>query len=410
MTAPAWLADPALTRIWHILRTRLEERGLRPAGRVVLTGLSRAERHAAASLVGRPVTGSRLVLDLAVLDAGLAARSGMDGLAAVLEVVTGGPLRDRPAHRSARATARAAPMLAARDLLPDTPWREEWLDGIRRSGLLARATDPMAAITTAAAVLDRLGSGPVATSRTELAAIVAGGAHELDDGTTAAALVLRGLAVQAGEPAPATPAQRRALWERFGVRVDAVSSTCLTLALRATGGGVATRLGLAADDGDPVHLTSWELRRCTLVVPRSVLVCENPRVLEAVAERHGGQVPVVCTSGQPTLVVLDVLRALAGAELRYHGDFDWPGIGIANRLIAEAGVVPWQMGAEDYLAAPTPARLPLTGTPTEPTWDAELGAAMRRHGTAIHEEAVLEALLAACDTSSVPDGARQTRG
>jgi Protein of unknown function C-terminus (DUF2399) len=34
-------------------------------------------------------------------------------------------------------------------------------------------------------------------------------------------------------------------------------------------------------------------------------------------------VPVVFTSGQPALIVLDVLASLRGAALRYHGDFDW---------------------------------------------------------------------------------------
>ena len=90
-----------------------------------------------------------------------------------------------------------------------------------------------------------------------------------------------------------------------------------------------------------------------------MLVCENPRVLEAVAERFGGRLPVVCTSGRPALVVLDVLRGLSGAELRYHGDFDWPGVMIANRLVAEVGVMPWRMGADDYTAALGPSGLPL---------------------------------------------------
>jgi uncharacterized protein (TIGR02679 family) len=184
------------------------------------------------------------------------------------------------------------------------------------------------------------------------------------------------------------------LWERFGVRVDLVSTTCLTLGLRAAG-AVAPRLDLAADAGDPVHLTPWDLRRCVLDPPTSVLVCENPRVLEAVAERFGGRVAVVCTSGQPALVVLDVLRGLAGAQLRFHGDFDWPGIAIANRLVAEAGVVPWHMAADDYIGALGQARLPLVGAPAEPVWDPELGAAMRHHGVAVHEEAVLGDLLAA---------------
>jgi uncharacterized protein (TIGR02679 family) len=265
--------------------------------------------------------------------------------------------------------------------------------------VLGRARHPVAAVHGAADVLDRLegtaSAAPVPVSRTELAAAVLGEAHALDDGRTVAALVLRALAAQAGEVPPVTTAERRGLWERFGVCTDAVSTTCLTLGLRATGGPVAARLALAAESGDPVHLTPWDLRRCRLDVPDRVLVCENPRVLEAVAERFGGVVPTVCGSGQPALVVVDVLRGLAGAELPYHGDFDWPGIAIANRLLREFGASPWRMGADEYLAGLRPAAGQLTGMPVEPTWDAELGAVMRHNGTAVHEEAVLSDLLAA---------------
>jgi uncharacterized protein (TIGR02679 family) len=389
----SWLADPALVRIWRVLRRRLEDRGLRAEGRVVLTGLSREERHAASALVGRPVTTARLTVDLAALDAALARRSDAGGLRAVLEDVTGAALVDRTARRAQRAVDREAPYVLARELVGDAAWVPGWLDGVRHSGVLARTADPVAAVRHAAQALARL---PAAIARTELAAAVGGGAHALDDGSAAAALVLRGLAAQLGEPPPVTTAQRRALWERFGVQVDLVSTTCLTVGLRAAGAGsVAARLALAADAGDPVHLTAWDLRRSTLCVPDVVLVCENPRVLEALAEQHGGRVAVVCTSGRPALVVVDVLRALAGAQLRYHGDFDWPGVAIANRLVAESGVTPWRMGAADYLGALRGPRLPLSGTPVEPVWDAELGAAMRHHGVAVHEEAVLEGLVAA---------------
>jgi uncharacterized protein (TIGR02679 family) len=385
-----WFVDPALSRIWAVLRERIEARGLRAEGRVVLTGLTREERHAASAMVGRPVTASRLTIDLADLDAWLAERSGVGGLIAVVESITGTPLVDRRKRRAQRVADREAPFVLARSLLAGEPWLEPWIDDVRRSGALSRTADPDLAVRHAAAVLARL---PTATSRTELATAVGGNAHALDDGTAAAALVLRALAAQSGELPPTTTAERRDLWERFGVRVDLVSTTCLTLGLRATG-AIAARLDLAADAGDPVHLTAWDLRRCVLDPPTSVLVCENPRVLEAVAERFGGRVAAVCTSGQPALVVLDVLHALAGAHLRYHGDFDWPGIAIANRLAAEAGVVPWHMGADDYLGALGEARLPLAGAPAEPVWDAELGAAMRHHGLAVHEEAVLGDLLA----------------
>ncbi|MGH3568573.1 MAG: TIGR02679 family protein [Pseudonocardia sp.] len=399
---PAWLTDPALARVWAVLRERLEARGLRTAGRIVVTGLSREERHAVSALAGRPVMTSRLTLDLADLDAALAQRSGIGGLRAVVETITGAALRDRPGLRAERIADREAPYVVARELVETDPvlagasWRDEWLDGVRRAGVLARTADPTSAVRHAVAVLHRLLSAEASASRTELAAATAGGAHGLDDGSAVAVLVLRALAAQAGEPVPMSTAARRELWERFGVRVDAVSTTCLTLGLRGTDqGSVTARLALAADAGDPVHLTPWDVRRCVLAVPRTVLVCENPRVLEAAAERYGGRLPVVCTSGQPALVVLDVLRALADAERRYHGDFDWPGVAIANRLIAEVGVVPWRMGAGDYLAALGPVRLPLSGAPVDPVWDAELGAAMRHHGVAVHEEAVLEKLLTA---------------
>jgi uncharacterized protein (TIGR02679 family) len=389
----SWVDDPALRRVWEVLRGRLEKRGLRAEGLVVLTDLTREERHAAAGLVGRPVTDARCRIDLAELDSVLAARSGVGGLLAVLERVTGAPLKDRPGDRARRAAEREAPFARARTLMPDTPWLAGWLEGIRRAGLLSRATDPETAVRHAAAVLERL---PASTSRTELAAATAGSAHALDDGRTVAALVLRALAAQRGEPPPATPTARRELWESAGVRVDMVSTTCLTLGLGAAGdGSVPARLRLAADAGDPVHLTPWDVRRCKVTAPATVLVCENPRVLEAMAERHGSRHPVVCTGGQPALVVVDVLRALAPARLRYHGDFDWPGIAIANRLIAEVGVVPWRMASSDYLAAMPHAAQPLAGPPVEPRWDPELGAAMRHHSIAIHEEAVLADLIEA---------------
>lgn len=96
-----------------------------------------------------------------------------------------------------------------------------------------------------------------------------------------------------------------------------------------------------------------------------------------------------------------VVVATSGARLAYNGDFDWPGIAIANRLVDLVGVRPWRMGVENYLAGvaglarSAGGGLVLAGREVESVWDAELGAAMRTHALAVHEETLLGALLAA---------------
>ena len=56
---------------------------------------------------------------------------------------------------------------------------------------------------------------------------------------------------------------------------------------------------------------------------------------------------------------------------------------MTNQLIAMFGAQPWGMSADDYLDSP--ARLPLVGSEVAPAWDADLGAAMRHRGLAVHE-------------------------
>jgi uncharacterized protein (TIGR02679 family) len=410
LTVPDWLADPALARLWDAARGRLERSHLVPTGRIVLSELQRAERHAIGDLLARPIVADRVTVDLAQLDEVLARRSPYRGLAAVVAAVTGRPLHDRRAQRSAATAAREAPLTLMRELLAreaafaEITWGEAWLAGIRRSGLLSRAADPVQparqAVTALAEVLP---PGAVVTSRTELAARLTGSAHGLDDGTIVAQLVLRALALDAGSGPPGTAGARRDLWERYGVNADTVSSTCLVVGVLADGDQpVAQRLRLAAEAGDPVHITPRDLRSLCPARHGRVLVCENPRVLEAMADRFGGGVPAVCTSGQPRLVTLELLRRMgrAGAALQYHGDFDWPGLAIANRLITEVGAQPLLMGAADYQAAARSGRavLDLTGGPVTASWDPALTTAMARLGVAVHEEAVLGELLT-CLTS-----------
>jgi uncharacterized protein (TIGR02679 family) len=150
-----------------------------------------------------------------------------------------------------------------------------------------------------------------------------------------------------------------------------------------------------ADLGLITHLTVHELQRAQTLTSPSELVhaCENPQVLQQLAAA-GVDRPVICTSGNP---------AAAGSLLvdrvtvRYHGDFDWPGIAIARRIIAR-GATPWRLRYDDYLEAtarlPADHRLALTGRPETTPWDARLQTVMIATDVAVHEEAIVDLLLA----------------
>ncbi|MBC7560681.1 MAG: DUF2399 domain-containing protein, partial [Dermatophilaceae bacterium] len=63
-----------------------------------------------------------------------------------------------------------------------------------------------------------------------------------------------------------------------------------------------------------------------------------------------------------------------------------------NWLISRRSVEPWRMSAADYLAAPGGG--PLTGREVATPWDPALATAMRERGHAVHEERVVDVLLA----------------
>ena len=394
-----------LRRLWVVAAERLQRNGLDPRGRVVLAGLDRDERHAIAGLLGRPVPDDRVTLDLGALDRRLR-ESGGSGLVATVERMHG-PLVDRTGQRQARVDARARVWLAGREALAAAGlagawWVEAWLDDVRRAGALGRLAPERAAseLTTAVSCAGELPvvRGEPVCARGDLASRVAGSAHALDDGTVLASLVLRAAAAMSRTDYPTTAAGRRAMWRAVGVLTDEVSTTALTMGLRTVGSDSWLDDRTAARWES--HLTGRDLRRIALRAPPVVFVCENPRVLEAALD-GGSPAAVVCTQGQPSVVVTTLLRMLrdGGATLRYHGDFDWPGITIANGLMAGHGCEPWQLAAADYEAAlarlaAMVRELPALGAPpVVASWDAELSAAMTRAGRAVHEELVLDELL-----------------
>jgi uncharacterized protein (TIGR02679 family) len=409
-----WLTGPGLTRLWQGARKRLESNGVQATGSLRLTAMNAQERNDLSLLLGKPLTGAAVTIRLDVLDARLRASAAGLGLRQTLEEI-GPPLADRRAARADVAARREqvwSSLASSLDASPltDQEWPRQWYDLLRRAGV-PRGVTPEAAIWTlqqAVQVLTAL-LGPEGPERNgtrgrgELAAMTTGSAHGLDDGTWLARLVQRGVALAHGTEFPDDAAGRRALWRLVSVTPDEVSSTVLTYGLRPDGGGWRERaLRERADHHAEVHVTPRDLHDLRLQLPAATLIhiCENPRVVEAAADAACVQ-PLVCTSGSAATVVITLLDALAatGCRFAYHGDFDWPGIALANRVIRRYEARPWRMGTADYehLAARSQAegipQLALDGQPVDADWDPDLAPAMTALGVALHEEATLELLV-----------------
>ncbi|MFD8967882.1 TIGR02679 family protein [Streptomyces sp. NPDC059568] len=406
-----WLTGPGLTRLWGAVRKRLEGNGVQATGSLQLTAVSAQERNDLSLLLGKPLTGADVTVRLDALDGRLRTSAAGLGLREVVEEL-GPPLTDRRAARAGVAAQRRYVWASLTSSLDASPlagqeWTRQWYDVLRRTGVPKGVTPEAAVRTLQQAVqiltvlLDPERTGT--RGRGELAATATGSAHGLDDGTWLARLVQRGVALAHGTGLPGNAAGRRALWRLVSVTPDEVSSTVLTYGLRPIGGGWREEsLRERSAHHAETHLTPRDLLGLRLQLPAATVIhiCENPRVVEAAADAACTR-PLVCTSGSAATVVLTLLDALAttGCHFAYHGDFDWPGIALANRIIRRYEALPWRMGAEDYerLAAHSQAegipQLPLDGRPVDANWDPDLAPAMTALGVALHEEATLDLLV-----------------
>jgi uncharacterized protein (TIGR02679 family) len=318
-------------------------------------------------------------------------------------------------------TAERAAILAERQRLLDKAitgvgftavQAQEFVAGVRAAGLLTRAGSEAGAVLvrfgaaltelSGSGVLKQLGEVEPTWLLGEFAFRFTGTSHGFDDGTTESNLMMRALAVLSGTLVPVNPEDRRRLWAFAGVSTDEVSGTAMTWRFRPDGTDAwSAMMRDRANLGVVTHLTVQELKVAAGVRLAArgteVFACENPQVLQAAASA-GVRVPVLCLSGQGSAAAWTVLRQLLedGVVVRYHGDFDWPGIGIARRVYL-AGGKPWRMGSEDYLVALTVTtereRLD-EGQPTGTDWDPRLAVVMAEEDAVAHEESVISVLLA----------------
>jgi uncharacterized protein (TIGR02679 family) len=406
-------------RLFDAARRSLERTGGDLSRTVTVKTPDDAERRAIIGITGqyRPEGVGVLVVRLADVDEAVREATGVD-LSRLLEQM-GPMLRDRPAERQRLTEGREDALRAAeKSRLSTRGWFQSWLAELSADGTLTRLVNSGEPdqLRNAVRVLEwveqrmDIKAGP--TQLAELAATITGDTKTLNHGTTLATLVLRALAFRLGADRPKTTEDRRDLWDRSGIIVDDLASRVLVLNLTADGAGLGEWLTSARALGTPFYVTLHQLVTLPITVRPGVLVhvCENPAVLRRAAAELGPVAsPLLCTEGQPSTAFhrLAKVVAAAGGRLRYHGDFDWPGVGIAGAVIARHGARPWHFGAPDYERAVRATgpdnQVSLAGTAQATPWDPALARAMSALNQVVYEESVADSLIA--DLSKPPFGA-----
>jgi uncharacterized protein (TIGR02679 family) len=398
------LGGDAFATLRKRLRRHFErEKADRARGVFRLSAVSPHEYEALASLMGRPLRyASSIQVDVEAIDRALRRANIAVSLRAALQRLDG-PIVHLASARDAARSRWSAVAAASRHT-----GLARYLGTATGLGVLKRLSqqDPIVAARLrerADAVLARLPAEGL--PRAQLAAETLGDAHALDGGQPTATLVLAVWRQGDGssdlyEDIIGDDGHRegpaRDVWARAGVLVNELARPVLFLNM-PTGGA-----DLAVASGEPSYASLRMLLRSPpswAVAGRDVYLCENPNVIAIAADRLGARcAPMACTDGMPAAAQRTLLAHLAkaGARLNYHGDFDWPGLRIANLVIGAYGARPWRLGAADYVSAveASPCReLRLSGLPVVAAWDAALAAAMLDRGVAIPEEGVVALLL-----------------
>ncbi|MBL1259873.1 MAG: TIGR02679 family protein [Thiotrichaceae bacterium] len=425
---------PELTRLIDRLQSRFE-RGI-DSPTLTLPDPELTERRAIASLLGRPIGSGRSIrINIIDLERVIQRAELAPDLRAAIEQLRG-PLKNLADEKATEqqtwqtvfesvAIEIKAVEVKATDIKETAATQlgiNTWLDKLRQEGLLKRLAkgNPDNATTLlqqAMSVIRQLpGQGQTLST---LAANTLGDAHALDSGRPVATLVKRAIQQidQAANQSKDQEENERELWASARILVGgAITSTALVLNLPVSGSSFTDNIiHQAAQHGQPLWLTLRQLIRDSAqwqVNGRTIYICENPAVVAAAAERLGTEcAPLICTYGQPSAALNHLLKQLqnSGARLMYHGDFDWPGITIANIIMRRFGAKPWHFDAAAYQVSlqenplgnrHTAGKMELTGKLVNAEWDSALTTAMKAKKIAIPEERVLEFLLASLKESS----------
>jgi uncharacterized protein (TIGR02679 family) len=407
------LGGESLTSLRKRLRQRFERAVVEGAVEGFrISNLTHDEHAALASLLGRSARfSSSIRVDVRAIDAAMQRAGIATSLCEALEQLDG------PIVHAATARAKLEAVWSNVADGCHHPNLAKFLRTPLGSGLLKRLSNRVPEVATqllcrAEAVLRLLPANGM--TRAQLAASVLGDAHALDSGQATATIILavcRRVMAPALEVEEARPDRQhrsnppyemreertRDVWARVGVLVNELARPAMYLNLPKLDDGRSTQAL-----GEPGYVSL----RCLVRSPpswavsgRSVFVCENPNLLAIAADELGARcAPMVCTDGMPGAAQRTLLTQLAraGAHLRYHGDFDWPGVRIGNHVMRQCAAKPWRFGAAEYttsVQSGTCTGHSLEGPAVIASWDEALTSAMETYQLAIAEEGIAVSLL-----------------
>lgn len=193
-----------------------------------------------------------------------------------------------------------------------------------------------------------------------LSAEITGDPHYFDNTRTAGRLLLKGLACTAGMPESKSAEEEKAVYAKFGIEPDSVSSMTAAVGIRLYKTDMLEHpaFKIFADTGEICLISMANLMEISGANAdgKTVIAVENPMVFTALsgaAAEYG--CGLICTSGQLKTSGIRLLQMLAesGCKILYAGDFDPEGLQIADKILcrfSEYDVHVWHMSAEDYNA------------------------------------------------------------
>jgi len=403
------LGSPDLAQLRQRLRRRFEDESNLPT-HVRLPNLMPHERTALAALTGAATRATNsFTLDVATADAMLVDAGLATSLRNALEQLDG-----QIVNRAALADEQRTSWAAVFESVSNQNL-SSWLTSTLNQGQVKRHSGTRTQVAAqllsqVELILKRLPANGM--TRSQLAAAVLGDAHALDPGRPVASVVLAVLrqARRADDEEPDIEEDRRETWATAGVLVNELARPALFLNLPVVPNERSAGHHHLGPLGEPGFISLRKLLRSPPawnVAERNVFLCENPNIVAIAADRLGeGCAPLVCTDGMPGAAqrMLMSQLAAAGARLWYHGDFDWPGVGIANLVIREHSARPWRMSADDYVSATenVMTRVSLVGTVVAASWDDELATQMTLLDVGVAEEALASSILVDLKGDALP--------